>query len=58
MAPSMRRFRNHAVLLVGYNSTQLLINDPLDGAKSKPVNRQSFIAAWQQLGRQAVAIQR
>jgi uncharacterized protein YvpB len=56
--PVHATFSEHAVLLVGYNSTQLIINDPLDGAKSKPVNRQSFIAAWQQLGRQAVTIQR
>jgi uncharacterized protein YvpB len=56
--PVRATFSEHAVLLVGYNRTQLFVNDPLDGAKSKPVDRQSFIAAWKQLGQQAVTIQR
>ncbi|MCL6600278.1 MAG: C39 family peptidase, partial [Alicyclobacillus macrosporangiidus] len=56
--PVRATFSEHVVLLVGYNSTQLFVNDPLDGAKAKPVNRQAFIAAWEQLGKQAVTIER
>ncbi len=48
----------HAVLLVGYDQTQLFINDPLNGTKAEPVNRQQFIAAWKQLGKQAVTIKK
>lgn len=48
----------HAVLLVGYDQTQLFVNDPLNGTKAVPVNRQQFIAAWEQLGKQAVTIKK
>lgn len=46
----------HAVLLVGYDVEHLYINDPLDGAQAKQVDRSSFIAAWEQMGQQAVTI--
>lgn len=46
----------HAVLLVGYNHNQLFINNPLNGEQAQPVNRQQFLAAWKQLGNQAVTI--
>jgi len=48
--------QEHAVLLVGYNGTQLFVNNPLNGDQAQPVNRQEFIAAWKQLGEQAVTI--
>lgn len=48
--------QEHAVLLVGYDSTQLFVNNPLNGEKAEPVNRSNFIAAWKQLGEQAVTI--
>ena len=48
--------QEHAVLLVGYNETQLFVNNPLNVDQAQPVNRQDFIAAWKQLGDQAVTI--
>lgn len=48
----------HAVLLVGYDSTQLFVNNPLNGEKAEPVNRSNFIAAWRQLGEQAVTVKK
>jgi uncharacterized protein YvpB len=56
--PVHATFWEHAVLLVGYDADHLYVNDPLDGAQAKPVNRQSFLAAWKQLGEQALSIQR
>lgn len=46
----------HAVLVVGYDANHIYINDPLDGAKAKAVDKSDFIAAWKQLGEQAVTI--
>ncbi|GGI98262.1 hypothetical protein GCM10010885_04790 [Alicyclobacillus cellulosilyticus] len=56
--PVRATFLEHAVLLVGYNRTKLFINDPLDGSVAKAVDRAPFIAAWRQLGRQAVTVSR
>ncbi|MFC4768011.1 C39 family peptidase [Effusibacillus consociatus] len=47
-------FDEHAVLLVGFDANHVYINDPQDGTAGKAVDRQSFIAAWEQLGKQAV----
>lgn len=46
----------HAVLLVGYNATTLFINNPLTDDRAEAVNRQSFLAAWKQLGEQALTV--
>jgi uncharacterized protein YvpB len=43
----------HAVLLVGYSRTKLIINNPLTGRQQK-VAPAPFIEAWQQMGRQAL----
>lgn len=52
--PVSATFDEHAVLLVGYDQQYLYINDPLDGAVGKAVDREQFAAAWEQLGKQAV----
>ena len=46
----------HAVLLVGYSSNTLWINNPGNGDTAEPVPLQPFLAAWNQLGDQAVTI--
>ncbi len=48
-------YRQHAVLLTGYDQQYVYINDPLDAIKNKKVNRDSFQAAWMQMGCQAVS---
>lgn len=46
----------HAVLIVGYNATQLFINNPWTGQAGERIAKAPFIAAWQQLGRQAITV--
>lgn len=45
----------HAVLLVGYAPSGLIVDDPLVG-KARLVSAGPFIAAWQALGRQALSV--
>lgn len=46
----------HAVLVVGYDATNIYINNPLTGEASLQVPRDKFLAVWQQLGNQAVSV--
>ncbi len=54
--PVKATWEEHAVLLVGYNQTQLFVNNPLNGEQAQPVSKQEFLEAWRQLGEQAVTI--
>ena len=45
----------HAVLLVGYSPSGLVIDDPLPG-RVRVVSARPFIAAWRALGRQALSV--
>ncbi len=47
----------HAVLLVGYTPNKLVLNNPLTG-RQEQVSPAPFIAAWQQMGRQALTFTR
>nr|WP_308281774.1 C39 family peptidase [Bacillus mycoides] len=49
-------YRQHSVLLTGYNDQYVFINDPLDMEKNKRIDKQDFEEAWVQLGRQALTI--
>jgi uncharacterized protein YvpB len=49
-------FKEHAVLVVGYDANSIYVNDPLDGVAGKQVNRKSFEATWEQMGKQAVTL--
>ncbi len=46
----------HAVLIVGYTPTTVIINNPYTGQANEAVNRADFIAAWTQLGSQAITV--
>jgi uncharacterized protein YvpB len=46
----------HAVLVVGYTPTAILVNNPYTGEAAEPVSRAQFIASWQQMGSQAVTV--
>ncbi|UII57222.1 C39 family peptidase [Cytobacillus spongiae] len=45
----------HAVVLVGYDTTHVYINDPLSGKKQVRVNKKQFIASWKALNSRAVS---
>lgn len=47
-------FREHAVLIVGYDQRFVYVNDPLSGQKNRKVGRYSFEKGWVQMGRQAI----
>jgi uncharacterized protein YvpB len=54
--PVHATWEEHAVLLVGYDATHLYVNNPLTGQAAEPVNRDDFLAAWKQLGQQALTV--
>ena len=47
-------YREHAVLLTGYDEESVYFNDTLDSRKNKKAARSSFQAAWEQMGAQGV----
>ncbi|ENH97130.1 hypothetical protein J416_06762 [Gracilibacillus halophilus YIM-C55.5] len=47
--------KQHAVVITGYDENDIYFNDPYDGEHKKAPKR-PFIAAWEQMGKQAVTI--
>ncbi|HSU79563.1 MAG TPA: C39 family peptidase [Candidatus Angelobacter sp.] len=47
--------KEHAVLITGYTSTKLFLNDPLNTTKNVRTDRKAFIEAWNQFGGQALS---
>jgi uncharacterized protein YvpB len=48
-------YREHSVVITGYDQEYIYFNDPLTGEKNKKAAKQDFIAAWVQMGRQAIS---
>lgn len=48
-------YRQHAVLLTGFDEDFVYFNDPLYEIKNKKSDREAFKAAWIQMGRQAIS---
>ncbi|WML47247.1 C39 family peptidase [Neobacillus sp. PS3-34] len=47
-------YKEHAVLLTGYNKDFVFFNDPLTGEKNKKAPIKDFEESWVQMGRQAI----
>ncbi|CAM3652174.1 C39 family peptidase [Marinicrinis lubricantis] len=47
-------FKEHTVLVVGYDKQYVYINDPLKETKQLRVDKQQFIKGWEALGKQAI----
>lgn len=47
-------YKEHAVLITGYDSKNIYFNDPLSGTKNKAVSKQDFLEAWVQMGSQSI----
>lgn len=45
----------HAVVLVGYDTNHVYLNDPLSVKKNVRVNKTTFIQSWRALGKQALS---
>ncbi|RBW68050.1 hypothetical protein DS031_18805 [Bacillus taeanensis] len=47
-------YKEHSVLVTGYDHDYIYFNDPLTGQKNRKAPKEAFIKAWEQMGRQAV----
>lgn len=48
-------YKEHSVLITGYDSKYIYFNDPLDGKKNKRIPKSQFIQGWNQYGKQAIS---
>ena len=48
-------YKEHSVLVTGYDDKWIYFNDPLTGEKNRRMKRASFIEGWEQMGRQAIS---
>lgn len=46
----------HTVVMTGYTDTVVYVNDPVDVEPNKKLERESFKAAWDQMGKQAAVV--
>lgn len=49
-------YRVHSVVMTGFDEESIYINDPLRYSKNIKLDREKFKKAWEQMGKQAVAI--
>lgn len=53
--PVKATFAEHAVLLVGYDETNVYVNDPISGKKGAAIGIAQFLAIWEAMGKQALS---
>lgn len=49
-------YKEHSVLVTGFDRDHIYFNDPLAGEKNRKAGRKAFIQAWKQMGSQAISI--
>jgi uncharacterized protein YvpB len=49
-------YKEHSVLVTGYDEKNVYFNDPISGLKNRSISIKDFIEAWEQMGRQAISI--
>lgn len=47
-------YKEHSVLITGYDEKFIYFNDPISGEKNKKIIKKDFLDAWIQMGRQAI----
>lgn len=47
-------YKEHSVLITGYDEKNIYFNDPISGEKNKAALTEDFISAWKQMGSQAI----
>lgn len=55
--PMSVTYQQHSVLITGYTSDSIYINDPLAETENRVVDRHQFEESWIQMGSQAISIQ-
>jgi uncharacterized protein YvpB len=50
-------FNVHSVVITGYDQNYIYFNDPF-GYKNRKVDRRNFILSWEEMGSQAIAIEK
>ncbi|MGG6899115.1 C39 family peptidase, partial [Rhizobium sp. BR 315] len=49
-------YKEHSVLITGYDESFVYFNDPISGEKNKKEPLSPFIDAWKQMGSQALSL--
>lgn len=48
-------YKEHSVLITGFDEQSIYFNDPLTGVKDRKVDKAKFISGWEQMGSQAIS---
>ncbi|RTE03596.1 C39 family peptidase [Paenibacillus whitsoniae] len=54
LGPIQTTYSEHAVVLVGYDETNVYLNDPYNGGKQVQVNKKQFMDSWEAMGKQGL----
>lgn len=54
IGPIQTTYSEHAVVLVGFDETNVYLNDPLSGKKQLKVNKAQFVDSWTAMGKQGL----
>ncbi|WP_082220365.1 C39 family peptidase [Domibacillus robiginosus] len=54
--PIRMTYKEHSVLVTGFDEKYIYFNDPLTNIKNSKADKKKFIAAWEQMGKQAISL--